>query len=162
MASVSWASAEIEPKLIAPVQNRFTISLAGITSSSGIGPPFAAGLKCQQSAEGAARLRIAIGVLGKAVVGIDAVVARGDLQVGDRRRIPHVALAIGPPMELARVRQHRDAIDGLLRISQRMPTQRFLGQHVEIDALDAAGGAGKATVDHFVFQPDGFENLAPL
>ena len=44
MASVSCASAEIEPKLIAPVQNRLTISLAGITSSIGIGPPFAPGL----------------------------------------------------------------------------------------------------------------------
>ncbi len=40
MASVSWASAEIEPKLIAPVQNRFTISFAGSTSSIGIGSPF--------------------------------------------------------------------------------------------------------------------------
>jgi hypothetical protein len=41
MASVSCASAEIEPKLIAPVQNRLTISLAGSTSSSGTGPPLA-------------------------------------------------------------------------------------------------------------------------
>ena len=37
MASVSWASAEIEPNDMAPVQNRLTISLAGSTSSSGIG-----------------------------------------------------------------------------------------------------------------------------
>ena len=35
MASVSWASFEIEPKLIAPVAKRFTISLAGSTSPSG-------------------------------------------------------------------------------------------------------------------------------
>ena len=33
IASVSWLSAEIEPKLIAPVANRFTISLVGSTSS---------------------------------------------------------------------------------------------------------------------------------
>ncbi|SKV41848.1 Uncharacterised protein [Mycobacteroides abscessus subsp. abscessus] len=37
MASVSCASAEMEPKLIAPVEKRFTISLAGSTSSSGTG-----------------------------------------------------------------------------------------------------------------------------
>ena len=37
MASVSWLSAEIEPKLIAPVQKRLTISLAGSTASSGRG-----------------------------------------------------------------------------------------------------------------------------
>src|SRR5205085_4464978 len=47
-ASVSWASAEIEPKLIAPVQKRLTISLAGITSSIGIGPPFASDLNANR------------------------------------------------------------------------------------------------------------------
>ncbi len=35
-ASVSCASREIEPSDIAPVENRFTISDAGSTSSSGI------------------------------------------------------------------------------------------------------------------------------
>ena len=34
IASVSCASADSEPKLIAPVQKRLTISLAGSTSSS--------------------------------------------------------------------------------------------------------------------------------
>ena len=43
IASVSCASADNEPKLIAPVQKRFTISLAGSTSSIEIGLP--AGLK---------------------------------------------------------------------------------------------------------------------
>ena len=42
-ASVSCASADNEPKLIAPVQKRFTISLAGSTSSIETG--LAAGLK---------------------------------------------------------------------------------------------------------------------
>ena len=37
MASVSWASGEIDPRLMAPVAKRFTISAAGSTSSSGIG-----------------------------------------------------------------------------------------------------------------------------
>ena len=41
IASVSCASREIEPSDIAPVANRFTISLAGSTSSSGT-PPSAA------------------------------------------------------------------------------------------------------------------------
>ena len=36
IASVSCASREIEPRLIAPVQKRLTISFAGSTSSSGI------------------------------------------------------------------------------------------------------------------------------
>ena len=37
IASVVCASREIEPKLIAPVANRFTIDAAGSTSSSGTG-----------------------------------------------------------------------------------------------------------------------------
>ena len=37
MASVSWASLLMEPKLIAPVVKRFTISFAGSTSSIGSG-----------------------------------------------------------------------------------------------------------------------------
>ena len=36
IASVSWASREIDPSDMAPVENRFTISLAGSTSSSGM------------------------------------------------------------------------------------------------------------------------------
>ena len=40
MAKPSCASAEIEPKLIAPVQKRFTISLTGSTSFIEIAPPF--------------------------------------------------------------------------------------------------------------------------
>ena len=35
MASVVWASRLMEPKLIAPVEKRLTISAAGSTSSSG-------------------------------------------------------------------------------------------------------------------------------
>ena len=47
MANDSWASVEIEPRLIAPVTKRFTISLAGSTSSSGTASP--AVLNLQQS-----------------------------------------------------------------------------------------------------------------
>ncbi len=35
-ARVSWASRDSEPRLIAPVEKRLTISVAGSTSSSGI------------------------------------------------------------------------------------------------------------------------------
>ena len=44
IASVSWLSAEIDPKLMAPVANRFTMSFADSTSSIGIGPPLAPSL----------------------------------------------------------------------------------------------------------------------
>ena len=36
IAKVAWASVEIEPKDIAPVAKRLTISFAGSTSSNGI------------------------------------------------------------------------------------------------------------------------------
>ena len=38
-ARVSWVSFEMEPKLMAPVQNRLTISEAGSTESRGDRPP---------------------------------------------------------------------------------------------------------------------------
>ncbi len=37
MASVSWASAEIDPKDMAPVENRDRMAATGSTSSTGIG-----------------------------------------------------------------------------------------------------------------------------
>ena len=40
-ASISCVSREIEPRLIAPVTKRLTISLSDSTSSYGTGPPFA-------------------------------------------------------------------------------------------------------------------------
>jgi hypothetical protein len=49
MASVSCASLLIEPNDIAPVAKRFTISLAGSTSSSGTGGPRL--LELQQAAQ---------------------------------------------------------------------------------------------------------------
>ena len=49
MASVSCASCEIEPRHIAPVAKRFTISLDGSTSSSGTGS--AAGHELEQAAQ---------------------------------------------------------------------------------------------------------------
>ena len=163
MASVSWASAEIEPKLIAPVQNRLTISLAGSTSSSGIGPPLRARLELQQSAQRAAGAGVVVGVLGETTVGVGAVGAGGHLQIGDRLRVPHVAFAFGPPVELARDWAARAAgRRACCGIAERVAAQRFLGQHVEVDALDAAGGAGEAAVDHFVAQADRFEDLGAL
>ena len=51
---------------------------------------------------------------------------------------------------------------GLLGIAQRVAAQRFFGQYVEVDALDAAGGADEAAVDHFVVRPTASKIWAPL
>ena len=50
IASVVCASRLIEPKLIAPVAKRLTISAAGSTSSSGTGAP--SGFSAHQAADG--------------------------------------------------------------------------------------------------------------
>ena len=102
--------------------------------------------------ERAASVGIAVGMIGESI-GIDAVVSRSHLQIRKLRRIPHVAFAIGPPVEFTRVRQNGQAIDGVLRIAERMAAQCFFGQHVEIDALNSAGRAGETTIDDFVAIP---------
>ena len=148
MASVSWASAEIEPKLIAPVQNRLTISLAGSTSSSGIDWPSAGSLNFEQAAELAARAGVVVGVLGEPLVGVAAVGAGGDLHVGDRLRVPHVALALGPPVELAGVGQQRLRVVRVAADSRaRAGAATSSASTSKPTPLNAAGGAGEAAVD---------------
>ena len=43
-----------------------------------------------------------------------------------------------------------ESVGRLLGEADRVTAQRFFGQHVEVDALDAAGGADERAVDHFV------------
>src|SRR3954447_25190967 len=101
-------------------------------------------------------------MIGEATIRVDAVVARGNLKFSYRRRIPHVTLAIGSPMKLSGVLQHGQPIYGLLGVAERVPSQRFLGQQVEIDTLNSAGGSGEATIDHVGLETDRFENLRAL
>src|SRR5262245_36925048 len=98
-------------------------------------------------------------MFGKAEVRISAVVSRRHLQVGDRGRVPHVPLAIGPPMKFARIRQYRNRVDRLLWVADRMPPQRFFSEHIEIHALNSACSAGEAALDYLVAQAHGLKNL---
>ena len=56
IANASWLSAEMEPKLMAPVTKRLTISFAGSTSSSGIAPPFTPSLNLNKPRKVARRV----------------------------------------------------------------------------------------------------------
>ena len=162
MASDSWASAEIEPNDMAPVQNRLTISLAGCTSSSGIDWPSAGSLNLQQPAKLAAGARVVVGVLGEPLVGVGVCRSRAATWMS--------AIACGSHMwRSPSARQWNSpglgssgGDGGVLGIAQRVAAERFLGEHVEVDALDAAGRAGEAAVDHFVAQADGLEDLGAL
>src|SRR5690606_464620 len=73
-----------------------------------------------------------------------------------------VLLARAAPMELARIRQGRKPILVLLGEAERVTAQHLLLEHVEADALQAAHGAGEATVDDLVVDADGLEDLRAL
>ncbi len=79
----SCASAEIDPKLIAPVQKRFTISLAGSTSVQRNRTSVGRFTELQQTAQGTTRFGVVIGVVGKAAIGVAVVLPRGHLQIRD-------------------------------------------------------------------------------
>ncbi len=95
MASVVCASREIEPKDMAPVEKRLTISTAGSTSSSdtGVRPNSSARLDLEQAADGVHPQRRFVHQLGEFAVAILGVAAHGMLQGGDHIRRPGMAFA---------------------------------------------------------------------
>ena len=100
MASVSCASAEIEPYDMAPVANRLTISLAGSTSSIGTGgrtPVRSRNSPRSEPACGGQLVDLG-GVLAEDVV---LPAAGGVLQQEDRLRVEQVQLALAAPLVLA-------------------------------------------------------------
>src|SRR5690606_17370634 len=119
-------------------------------------------LEVEEAAQRAGVARGLVHVLGELPVCIAAVAPRGDLQREDRLRIPRVLLARAAPMELARIRQGRKPILVLLGEAERVTAQHLLLEHVEADALQAAHGAGEATVDDLVVDADGLEDLRAL
>ena len=71
-------------------------------------------------------------------------------------------LTAGAPVEIARVGQHGQAHDIAARVTQLVPAQRFLGEHIQLDALDAAGRSLEAALDDLFAQADGLEDLCTL
>ena len=139
MASVSWASVEIDPSDIAPVAKRLTISWAGSTSSSGTGSRSLRKVSRPRSvARRAASELTMLGVL--VVLLLRAAVQPPDrvLEQRDRLGVPHVVLAVAPPGV--------DAADGQqvlvrARPRARVAVERLAREHAEPDAADARGGA---------------------
>ena len=119
-------------------------------------------LQPQQSPQGAIGARFVVGLFGKLCVRAAGAAARGLLQRGNDDGIPAVALAPAAPVEFARVRQRRQPVAPLAGISQRVPPQRFLLEHVHTHALEPACGAGEASLDDLVGETHGLENLRPL
>ena len=71
-------------------------------------------------------------------------------------------LALGPPVVFAQVGQLRQPVVFVFRVTERVATKRFFGQHVERHALDPRRGAHETLVDDLVTQPQRLEDLGPL
>ena len=106
--------------------------------------------------------RFLVDVRRELLVGVRVAAARGDLQREDRLRIPRVPLAGAAPVEFAGVRQRRQRVGRVVRIAERVAPQRFLLEHGEVDALEAADGAVEAALDDFVGDPERLEDLPAL
>ena len=104
MASVSWDSVEIEPRLMAPVQKRLTISLAGSTSSIGMGPSLTLDLKVSKPRNVQRLLASALASLANCSYAVRLLKARCGLNIRDRLWAPHMPLAFSTPMEFAWIR----------------------------------------------------------
>ena len=87
------------PKLIAPVQNRLTISLAGSTISSGIGLRPALISNRPRSVQ-SCRLS-SLEARGELLVAGEVRLLEGVLELLDRLGVPHVMLAPAAPHHLA-------------------------------------------------------------
>ena len=139
MASVSWASVEIEPSDIAPVAKRLTISLAGSTSSSGTGSRSVRKVSRPRSVARRVASELTSSAYSsyfscaRAVEAPDRV-----LEQRDRLGVPHVVLAVAPPGVDAADRQQ---VLVRARPRARVAVERLAGEHVEADAADARRGA---------------------
>ena len=99
IASVSCASALIEPNDIAPVEKRLTIDATGSTSSSGTGS--AAVFESHQPAQ---RRELLALIVDRARVFLEDRVlpaARRVLQLEHGLRVEQVVLAVAPPLVFA-------------------------------------------------------------
>ena len=144
---------------MAPVVKRFTISLAGSTSSIGTGLSLFFNFIKLRSVH--RLLLCVVDEIGVFLKSLEAFLPHGLLQFADRQRIEQVifavdALMIGPS-------------DGELSLGLRQRTERilvlqlrFARKYVEADAFQSRSGAREISIDQLFVQADGFEDLRAL
>ena len=156
MASVSCASLLMEPNDMAPVAKRFTISLAGSTSSIGTG--FSASLNSIRPRSVQSSLALVVDQLRVFLEGLEALLPDGVLQLADGQRIEQMILAAHAVLIAAADLQlgigFRQRLESVVVLHLG-----FARQHIQADAFDARRGAGEISLDQRFVQADGFEHL---
>src|SRR5690606_7130653 len=94
-------------------------------------------LETQETAESATHPLVLVDVLGELPVRPLVLLARSLLDERDRPRIPHVPLALRPPVDLTVVREHGEPRHVLTRRPGLLVSAEDLfGEHLEAYALD--------------------------
>ena len=157
MASVSCASLRIDPNDMAPVAKRFTISLAGSTSSIGIG--LAASFNSIRPRSVHKLAALVVDQLRVFLEGREARLPDRMLQLADGQRIEEMILAAHAVLIAAADFQLGVGFGN--RLKRVIVLQLgFARQHVQSDAFDARRGSGEIAIDQRFVQADGFEALA--
>ena len=144
---------------MAPVEKRLTISLTGSTSSIGTGGALAV-LELEQAAQRGELLRLVVDAGRVLLEDVVALRARGVLQLEHRLGVEEVVLALAAPLVLAaRPQVAVGRLLGTVEVGEAVTGGHLLGEHVEADAAEAAGGAGEVLVDELLGQADRLEHL---
>ena len=126
MASVSWASREIEPYDMAPVAKRLTMSTAGSTSSSGIGR--SANLKSSRPRSVSSCALLLVDQLAELAESSRLLMRVAVLQLGDHFGAEDVGFALAAPLVLAAdVEVERFGGTARPRAGVFVAAQRFIG-----------------------------------
>ena len=88
-----------------------------------------------------------------------AVDAGRMLQLGDDVGAEDVGFALAAPLILAAHVEIERLRNFGARIGMFVAAQRFFGDRLDADALDAAGRAGEKLLNEFAVEPDRLENL---
>ena len=158
-ASVVCASRLMEPKLMAPVEKRFTMLAAGSTSSSGTGfpPHLLRALDPEEAAQRHQLLGLVVDLPREGAVLLRQIAAHGVLQVGDHGRTPHVRFAahvVGVlAADIERVLQDRHVAEG-----QAVALGGLARDLAQPDAFDLGVSPREILLDEARLEPDRVED----
>ena len=162
IASVVCASREIEPKDIAPVEKRLTISAGrlDLVERHRRAAVLLRPLDAEQAADRQQALRLLVQELGEGAILILRVAAHRMLQQRHRLRRPGMRLAAQPEGIFA-ADIERVAIDRRIAERVAMAAHRLLGDLGEADALDRGRGAEEEALDECDDRPTASKICAP-